>query len=660
MLAAAAGSTVALLCVVAPVDARQNGGEPAQPPPPPAAAAPASVAQAPEVCDFPVSRFVFEYVGERHPSMPEIEELLAQSKVTLTRINEGFVGPRESVATGEVSVADLNAMLPEQDSPRFSRIAVKAVMAAVVNRLREMGVLGVLVETETEDLVAEKKADAPGGEEWIDLRDPGSSTGRKELRLKVYSATIGRTRTVAGGERVTGEAERINSPVHERIARGSPLRAYAAGDQERADLIIKPILDDYVLKLNRTEGRRVDIALSGGENPNEVILDYLVRENNPLSIYAQVSNTGTKETSRWRERIGLIHNQLSGNDDQLTIDYVTGAFENTNIVNGTYTIPLDDVGDWKVKGFAGYSEFDASAVGQAGERFTGDSYTFGAEVIHNVFQERELFIDLYANLKYQHVSVNNSTVQVEGATGFFLPGFGARLERNTDRSVSHADVGIEFNVAGVDTDPAELNALGRLNTDEHFAILKFSGDHSFYLEPIFDGDNFAKGESTLAHEIYFNARGQYTFGARVVPNYQAVAGGFYTVRGYDESISAGDNIAIFTGEYRVHIPRLLAVEEVPGTLFDKPFRYAPQQPYGRPDWDLIARGFIDVARVLNNDRLPFESNATLVGTGIGLEALYNRELNLDIRLDLGMAMKDIPRKAEAGDLRLHFSATIVF
>ena len=668
LLAMAAGT---LLAVAAAPSLAQEGA----PPPPPAApvveeapgtsAAPTVVPlpppSAPEVCEFSITKFAFEYSTQRHPSMPTVEELLADSKVTLTRINEGFVAPRQSVATGEVTLADLNAMLPEQGAPKFSRAAIRAVLSAVVRRLNEIGVIGVIVETDAEDLVVERRSDAPGGEEWTDLRTPDEEGGRTELRLKVYAATIGKVRTVAGGERIIGDLPRVDNVAHERIRKGSPLKPYAAGDSERADLIIRPLLDDYVLKLNRLQGRRVDIAVSGGEQPNEVVLDFLVRENDPLLIYAQVSNTGTKETNIWRERIGIINNQLTGNDDQLSIDYVTGAFKNSNVLNVSYSIPLDDVGDMRLKFFAGYGEFDASAVGQADEQFNGDSYNAGSEFAYSVYQNRELFVDLYAGAKYEQVYVNNFTVQIEGQTNFLLPNIGARLIKETDQASAHADVGFEFNLPGLaDTDKNELNSLGRLNTTDNWLMFKYSGDYSFFLEPIFDSDNFQQGESTLAHELFFSLRGQYAFDSRVVPSFQAVAGGFYSVRGYDESVAAGDSAIIGTAEYRLHIPRLYAVEEIPGEFLGKPFRFAPQQPYGRPDWDLIARAFIDAAKTTNSDRLSFEQDNTLVGIGVGIELLYNREINLDLRMDLGMALDAVPRATDEGDLRLHVSATIVF
>jgi hemolysin activation/secretion protein len=625
-----------------------------------AAAVPAALnppaALTPEVCEIAVSRFVFEYEGERHPGLPEMDVLLTLAQVTLTRNNEGFVRARfgpEELATGTVSIADLNAQLVDQDAPKFSRAALRDVLNAVVRYLNEQGVIGIIVEADQQDLVVERLGE--GQEQWTDLR---AEEGRTELRLKLYAATVAQIRTVAAGERVRDD-RRIDNPVHSRIKAGSPVGPEPTSEGERRDLIRRDQLDDYVLRLNRQAGRRVDVAISAGTEPNTVVLDYVVRENSPLLLYAQVSNTGTEQTELLRERVGFVLNQVTDSDDQLAVDYVTASFEKTNIVNASYTLPLGDTNILSLKTFGTYSEFDASEVGQAGESFTGSGYLVGGELAYTVLQVRDLFIDLYGGAKYQHVEVNNASVQITGEADFFLPSFGARLEKRSEEAVSVGDIGLEFNLPGLaGTESEELPRLGRLATSDDWVVFKFNLEQSFYLEPLLDRDNWLAGLSTLAHELAFSLRGQSAFGYRLVPTFEQTAGGLYSVRGYDESVSAGDTVVIGTAEYRLHVPRLFAVEPNPRTLLGEPFRFAPQQPYGRPDWDLILRTFIDAAKTQNNDRLSFENDNTLVGTGVGFELLYRR--NINIRLDLGFVLDGVDTKARTGDSRLHFVTTLLF
>ena len=77
--------------------------------------------------------------------------------------------------------------------------------------------------------------------------------------------------------------------------------------------------------------------------PGEVNLDNLVSEVRPWYAYAQVSNTGTKQTDPWRERFGFVHNQLTGNDDVLSIDYLTAGFEQSHAIVGSYELPVFNI-----------------------------------------------------------------------------------------------------------------------------------------------------------------------------------------------------------------------------------------------------------------------------------------------------------------------------
>ena len=84
----------------------------------------------------------------------------------------------------------------------------------------------------------------------------------------------------------------------------------------------------------------------------------------------------------------------------------------------------------------------------------------------------------------------------------------------------------------------------------------------------------------------------------------------------------------------------------------------PQHAYGRADWDLIFRGFFDIGRVLQSERQLVERHQTLMGAGVGVQLLYRR--NLDVRLDYGFTLEEIPGVVDSGSGRLHFVATILF
>src|SRR5690606_5224186 len=151
------------------------------------------------------------------------------------------------------------------------------------------------------------------------------------------------------------------------------------------------------------------------------------------------------------------------------------------------------------------------------------------------------------------------------------------------------------------------------------------------LEPLLMGQAWSdpatpERKATMAHEIAFSLRGQHAFDNRLIPQHQETVGGMYSVRGYTESIVDGDDALIGSIEYRFHLPRIFAVQEDPTQtpLFGRPFRFSRDQRFGRPDWDLIFRGFFDYGRTTNSRRQTFEENETLMGVGVGAELIVGR------------------------------------
>lgn len=213
-----------------------------------------------------------------------------------------------------------------------------------------------------------------------------------------------------------------------------------------------------------------------------------------------------------------------------------------------------------------------------------------------------------------------------------------------------------------DADSQDLQDLGRADPDSEWVALQWTFTQGVFLEPLLNRaaweDPSTPESSTLAHEVVLGVQGQYAFDNRLIPQSQQTVGGLYTVRGYPQSVVAGDTVLIGTAEYRFHVPRAFEVTPEPGQLFGRTFRHAPQYVYGRPDWDLILKGFVDVGRTWQSDREPFESNETLVGAGIGAELHLRRNLNL--RVDWGFALRELGDEADRGANRVHIVATLLF
>lgn len=607
----------------------------------PSGAAPVMAAPASADVMFKVSGFNVSYSGGAGAGAPSVAQIMSDAAVELRPVSGGFTTVEGARGT-RYTIAQLNAELAKGEMS-VSQRALEQVLNAIREAVNARGIVGVLAQYEQSDIEVRMAGATPT---WVDVRQ-----GRTTLNVTISLFNVAEVRSVGSGERLT-EAESVNSPIHARLRMNSPVKS--------GGMLNKDALDSYALMKSRHPGRKVDVALSAADQPGMANLDYIVRENKPWAVYAQISNTGTEATGSWRERFGFYHNQLTSDDDILSLDYSTGNFQDSHAVQASYDRPFFKWDRIRVQVFGGYNRWDASEVGVSEEEFSGSGINVGGKVTWNFAQWRETFFDVYGGAKYAFYKVNNDTIDLVGSSGFFLPMFGLRGERFTETMKTSGDIGIEFNIPswGGTSDGFDLDALGRADAAEDFIILSWGLTHSMFLEPWLDGKNFRDGKSTLAHELYMSFRGQTSFGERLVPNFQGVAGGLYTVRGYEESEQAGDDLLLFTAEYRLHIPALFAPQDKAGSdFFGNEFRWVPQGFRGPTDWDLIARAFCDVGYTGLADKLTFENDETMISAGVGLELQVRR--NVNVRVDVGFPFNDTDR-TDSGDPKIHFAATLLW
>ncbi len=506
--------------------------------------------------------------------------------------------------------------------------------------------------------------------------DPGIETGTDIPRHRRFI----RTSPVAvygGPEWGQAEPDPDDPIVQRREATGGALPVAGPGDT-RADgtpayLIRRGELDDYLFRMSRYPGRRVDVAITPGPDATDasdptagagVTLDYLISETKPLFLYGQASNTGTAQTDRIRYRFGLVHSQLTDSDDTLSLEFSTPDFDRNLAANASYAARVGDLDRLRWRVFGGWGQYLASEVGFFGQDFSGDSWAVGGELAWNFFQDREHFLDLIVGTRFLDARTEDPLLAQEGAARFIVPYLGLRYERLSDIASTNAIVLFEYSDgAWTNNDPDDLNEIGRLQPDEEWYKLRWDVSHAFYLEPVLDRaawqDLSTPESSTLAHELAFRVRGQYAFDRRLIPQEEQVAGGLFTVRGYPESVSVGDTVVLATAEYRLHLPRLFGVTPDPGEdFFGRPFRAAPQFVLGPTDWDLIFRGFVDFAYTEKSDAFGFEDDETLLGAGVGVQLRLRN--NVDVRVDWGFALEELEGRTESGSNRVHFLASLLF
>ncbi len=575
--------------------------------------------------DYKVNDFVLSY---KHPrtELPSLETLLHKPLI-LARSADGYVarrkgGKSEAYPVVSVTLAEINA---ENRIRRFHSSALASMERQLVGAINRAGFIGVYVQVSTKDFRGLR-----------DIRRPGDNL----LHLVIHQAIVEEVRTIASGRGLPAKPT-INNSAIAFIRNGSPIQAAtqpAKAGPDSHDALARHELDDFILRLNQQPGRQVSIALSPGRMPDSVILDYLVHETKPWMAYAQISNTGTPQTNDWVEQFGFIDNELTGHDDILNLNYDTAGFNATQDVNGSYQFPIFGIDRLQGRIFGGYQQYNASNVGLGNLNFNGRTGFGGGELILNFAQFRNIFLYSVLGAQYQHVTVDNISFQQGGAANLLLPYLSLRMDRTG--KTSHQTGSLTLLGQYTNAASQTLNNLGRLNTNPTWTILQGNFTDSFYLEPIFDRRNFLDGQSTLANEILLRASGQEAFGQRLIPQQEVVIGGLYSVRGYPQSIVAGDNGIYGTVQYNLHIPRLFPVNPNPkSTLFGHIFRAAPQTPYGRPDWDLVVSAFVDGGVVGQSQQQSYETGSTLLSTGLGAKVVF--EKNITAEVDWGIALHSV-------------------
>lgn len=597
---------------------------------------------------YPVGELEIIYI-DPNPAFPTPDKMSAV-EVELSRASNGLVAPRTNLPLTTLRLSDL----PKLGTQQIFESGLRSINQQLVFEFNRRDFHAIVVSPISEDI------DRRTGR---DLRPAGTT----KLRLGVYAGRVKDLHTIASTRVEAAPDEATDRPEHAWIKQGSPIQAAAPND-----LVRKDQLDEYIAQLNRHPARRVDAELRPARTPGGVVVDYYVAETKPWWAYSQLDDTGTEQTTELRQRFGAVHSNLTGRDDLLQFDYITGNFNEVNAVAGSYEIPFDRSGGIRLRGFGIWSTYDASVIAIGNQSFSSDQIDLGLQLIGTVFQAGELFLDAFGGMQWERIQVQNSTNigNQAGEEEFALMTVGLRSERITPSSSVRGELSVLHNFSGLaGTSEARLRsgALGRTVSEADFTLARWNAEASVFVPAILPRswrDPAILSAKSLAHEVGITFRGQQSFGDRLIAQQEYVAGGMMSVRGYPESATAGDNVQLLGLEYRLHVPRLLAPDRTPIRMPGVgAFHARPKYDFTFPDWDLVVRAFVDYAHVDYEDQeVGFEFENNLVGAGAGLELRLLRYFSA--RVDYGIALKEA-NLADAGtwksgDDQVHFSVTLLY
>lgn len=602
----------------------------------------------------------------------------------------------------------VNLKVSDFGTPRtISAMALLDVYNAVVKKLTDRGLIGIY-------LIADVN---PSKQTEQDVRP----VGVLDVNVTVFISEVAKIRTIARKipSRV-GDLPKINDedapdgrtvkdPKHLWIKDKSPAFVFKA--KKGGGLLEKPRLQEYLSRLNRFPGRRVDVAINATGEKGKVMLDYLIREQKRFMIYAQESNNGTKSTGEWRSRLGVELRQLANKDDILRLEYTTSDLEQYNAAILSYQFALIRPDVLKMRFYGMYGNYSAQDVGFAGLNFKGESITAGAALTWTPIYWHSFPLDITVGGEFMRSTVESTAANTNSAVDFVLPYFAVGTDRTTEKFSLAANFQVKGSFAS--QDQTQLNGLGRFGVDGAFWILNGDVSASIFLEPLLMGKRWGDfGDGTkwwrgmLANELAVIAHGQYALGnRRLVPQLQMLAGGYNTVRGYPEFFTTGDSGFVTSLEYRLHVPRLFkpadavakgkktkagkiantagkpkpsADSQLPaqpepqmtsigerGESRATKFQLRPGTAGAGADWDFMIRTFLDYGQVFNNRIVSsVEQNRTLMSTGVGIELQLFKPIFATIRADYGYVLQSQTRlladPVNAGDNRLHISVTIAW
>ncbi|MCA9512206.1 MAG: hypothetical protein KC560_15955, partial [Myxococcales bacterium] len=627
---------------------------------------------------YRVERFVVEYEAglAEGASLPPVASYVPLP-VELAELPTGLAAPEDAPGGAPVRTVEIGY---GTDAGTYHASAVAAIARALLARVQQEGFVGVFVRPHREDVDLHTEADLR-----LDRDGP--------MRLVVSIGRVSELRTVAAGDRVS-EEWRIDNPAHRAIRLRSPIQPSAFVTEGTSDVIRKDVLEDYLFRVNRHPGRRVEAVLAGARDGEGIALDLRVNEAKPWFVYAQTSDTGSERTDEWQHRLGAVHRQLTGRDDILSIAYTNAGLDAVNAIDVSYEAPwfgserpawlrsrADDESltrwiprDWvpwwgsdslRWRLAASYGSFNAFDVGGIDD-IRSDEWSADGRLTWQAFQHHDLFVDLFAGTALRNVRVDNRVSTVIAHELFVLPRVGAELEKIDEVSTLRASVDFETNVSG--TAAKDLDNLGRPDAEGQWKVLHYDAGLSQYLEPLLFPEDWkdpsSPSTSTLSHEVALGIRGQYAFGDRLVAQASQVAGGLFSVRGYEQSVASGDDVVIGSFEYRFHVPRALPIQREPLRVpFLGDFRATPQMVYGRPDWDLVLKAFVDYGRTERNAAVaPAEKSVdTLLGAGLGLELQFKS--NFTARAEWGHALTGAgsdDTRVRAGHDEFHFLFSVLY
>ncbi len=395
-------------------------------------------------------------------------------------------------------------------------------------------------------------------------------------------------------------------------------------------------INDDLNWINRNPFRNVNLLFSRGSNFSQTDLNFQVEDRRPVRYYAGYENSGTKSTDRDRLFAGINWGNAFGLDHQLNYQYTMAPdMEDFYAHSASYVIPITQ---WRhiLSFYGAYSNSTAEIASDILEA-DGESYSLGIRYAIPLRGSEQFSHEVFGGYEYKY-SENAITF-----SGIELPETKTEISQfNLGYSAALRDSwgSTSMNVTAYYSPGGMFSH----NDDEDFEAVSFEGQSDYVY-----GRLTLERITRLPHDftLLTSVTGQLS-SENLLSSEQLGAGGYATVRGYNERVANAEEGVITSLELRspsfsIHSNQQVRVAGHP-----------------LPDDQVQLLAFWDYAQLERHsadESSPAPKSYSLSAAGIGLR--YSMSQHLSVRFDYGWQIKD-SAVGKSGDSRGHIGVVLSY
>ncbi|MBT4820104.1 MAG: hypothetical protein HN976_04770 [Lentisphaerae bacterium] len=374
----------------------------------------------------------------------------------------------------------------------------------------------------------------------------------------------------------------------------------------------------------------------------------------PIHAAVEMSNTGSKGTSKWRIKSTLQHVNLTKHDDVLTLNWITSNhLDVVNTFAGGYYLPIGE--RYSLSLYGGYSNSDIDDIAPQLD-IRGSGHYFGGQVTKVLKDTPKAQLQLAGGWVFQHTETKHFVSGQDSEIGpkyelstprltfeYASKTFDRLGGRNYFTNTLIANFADKFGSSEADEYTPANQGQATPGVDGDFLINRFT---------LARYQRFFRGDETPGKwSLFMKLDGQLASDSLVSAMRKSV-GGAHSVRGYKENELSGDQALTATLELRTP----LFHNFIPGMKKSDEYLQANPEAWQRHRLQFIAftdMGITDLKAPLAGE----QDGDEMMSAGLGLRLGFTKFSQMSV--DYGVPINDATEETPSGG-RAHLSLQLQF